>query len=51
MKFSANPGDLVEIWGDSKIYKSFNVDNYNMFPSDPSGSLDVLFLNRKLTDI
>ncbi len=45
---TANPGDLVEINLEGKIYKSQIINNLNMFPSDPSGSLDVLFLNYKI---
>ena len=46
MKSAANFGDLVEIHF-GKIYKERIINNINMFPSDISGSLDVLFLNYK----
>ena len=42
MKSPANPGDLVEVHF-GKIYKEIIINNINMFPSDLSGSLDVLF--------
>lgn len=48
MKSSAEFSNLVEVHLDGKIYKSPINNNNNMFPSDPSGSLDVLFLNYKL---